>query len=371
MWEFYVLDNHLVVQFLRSYGQGKLLNIDYKNYPWEVLIRQARRVNLLSRIAVFLQDTHVLNNIAEQPRLHFLNAIKLSEANARSAKWEVQEVYKALNHVDIDFVILKGAAYVYAGKSAGKGRLFTDTDILVVKNTLLNAEKSLIKKGWFTSTLDKYTQKFYRDWMHEVPPMQHLGRQTTLDIHHTIIPPTSRLKPQPIKLWQTADAIQDKPGLFVLSPFDMIIHSATHLFHEGEFEQGLRDISDLDLLIKEAINKNEDWDGLLTRAKELDLVKPTYYALNFTKKILYTPVPAEVIAKASVLAKMNLFDVKLMDVLYGKALVTNHLTGKVRGQGFARWLLYIRSHWLKMPIYLLLPHLSRKAWLHVTGQKDH
>ena len=33
------------------------------------------------------------------------------------------------------------------------------------------------------------------------------------------------------------------------------------------------------------------------------------------------------------------------------------------GEALARWLLYVRSHWLRMPPHLLVPHLVRKAWM--------
>jgi hypothetical protein len=32
--------------------------------------------------------------------------------------------------------------------------------------------------------------------------------------------------------------------------------------------------------------------------------------------------------------------------------------------------LYIRSHYLRMPLYLLIPHLVRKAWLSRFGKAD-
>lgn len=366
-----MLDDHLVVQFLRYYGVGSLNTIDFEKYPWETLIRQSRRVNLLSRIAFFLRELELLDKVPEQPRIHFINSIKLSDANARSAKVEVKSIYKVLSAAKVDFVLLKGAAYVWSGVNAGKGRLFTDTDILVTKETLPAAEKALAYNGWFTSSLDRYTQNFYRKWMHEIPPMTHLNRQTTVDVHHTIIPPTSRLKPKPTKLWQQADAMQDMPGLFVLSPIDMIIHSATHLFHEGEFDQGLRDISDLDLLIRQGVVTEDKWQELLNRSAELDLVKPIYYALNFSHKILHTPVPDTAIARARELSNMSSVSAKVMDILFSRALATKHQTSPVRGQDFARFLLYIRSHWLKMPVHLLVPHLCRKSWLRLTGQKDH
>jgi hypothetical protein len=366
-----MLEQILLIQFLRQHGQNTLCNLDFEHYNWELLIRQARRANLLSRIAVFLQTLELLEKIPEKPRLHFLNSIHLANANARSAKYEVQQIHKALHSENIDFVLLKGAAYIWANTDSAQGRLFSDTDIMVSKMDLDAAESALIKKGWFGDFFDNYKQRYYREWMHEIPPLQHLQRQTTLDVHHTIIPPTSRLKPKPKKLWEHADALENMPGLFVLSPVDMILHSATHLFHEGEFNQGLRDISDLDLLLRQFIVPNNQWESLLARAIELNLERPLYYALNYTQRILHTPIPDFYIDEAAKLGNLNALQKGLMNALFLRALAPNHSTCKVTGLGVASELLYIRSHWLRMPIHLLIPHLARKSWMQFTGKSDH
>lgn len=366
-----VLEQIVLIQFLRDHGQNKLDRLDFATYPWELLIRQARRANLLSRIAVFLQKLKLLEQIPDQPRLHFLNAIHLANANARSAKWEVKQIHRVLRQANVDFVLLKGAAYIWSGNDAAQGRLFSDTDILVNKADLQLAENTLTHNGWFGDFFNTYNQRYYREWMHEIPPLQHLQRQTTLDVHHTIIPPTSRLKPKPRKLWEQADALEDMPGLFILSPLDMILHSATHLFHEGEFNQGLRDISDLDLLLRQFIVEHDYWPQLLERAIELNLERPLYYALNYTRYILHTPVPESYIAESAKRGHLNVVQKRFMDILFLRALAPNHVTCKATGAELASWLLYIRSHWLRMPWYLLLPHLLHKSWLRLTGKSHH
>ena len=45
------------------------------------------------------------------------------------------------------------------------------------------------------------------------------------------------------------------------------------------------------------------------------------------------------------------------------ALRPVHPSCHVPGEGLARWLLFVRSHWLRMPLHLLVPHLVRKAWM--------
>ena len=65
---------------------------------------------------------------------------------------------------------------------------------------------------------------------------------------HTILPPTSRLKPDPAKLWHSARLLKE-PDLYTLCPADMILHSAAHLFHDGDLNLGIRDVVDIgDLL---------------------------------------------------------------------------------------------------------------------------
>ena len=93
-----------------------------------------------------------------------------------------------------------------------------------------------------TTHHDAYDQRYYRQWMHELPPLRHMTRQTVLDVHHTILPLTAHLKPDPAKLWEAAVGIEGQVNFCVLAPVDMVLHSATHLFHDGELEHGLRDL---------------------------------------------------------------------------------------------------------------------------------
>jgi hypothetical protein len=51
-----------------------------------------------------------------------------------------------------------------------------------------------------------------------------------------------------------------------------------------------------------------------------------------------------------------------MDCLVERVLVPNHPDAPPTGQGLVEWLLYVRSHYLRMPLYLLIPHLMHKAF---------
>jgi hypothetical protein len=355
----------LISQVFSNPGQVREFNLQ----QWALLIRQARRANMLASLAIFLADNVKFDEIPEQPRLHLKSAQIQAERFNISLEFEINCIEKALKEIPIALVFLKGAAYHLATDQAGKGRLFSDVDILVPEEKLLEVERALIKAGWMTNTLNPYDQKYYREWMHEIPPLRHLKRQTSIDVHHNILPKTTRFCPDANKLLANIVKIPEK-NVWVLAPEDRVLHSATHLFHEGEFTQGFRDLSDLDLLLKEFSIQENFWAKLLQRADELKQQIPLYYALRYTQLILQTPVPEKVL-KASKKQSPKWIKTKLMDALFLRALMPDHESCNDRWTGLARWLLFVRSHWLKMPVYLMVPHLSRKAFRRVLGKERH
>ena len=195
--------------------------------------------------------------------------------------------------------------------------------------------------------------------MHELPPLQHVKRQTVLDVHHTILPETARLHPDPKKLLAAALPLNGHDGVRILAPADMVLHSATHLFHDGEFENGLRDLVDLDDLLRYFGEHTAFWLELLERARELDLTRPLYYALRYTHRILGTPVPEEIQQKAGLSRPRGLAP-RLMDAAFTRALAPDHPSCETTLTRPARFFLYVRSHYLRMPLHLLVPHLLRK-----------
>lgn len=352
----------LLITLLRNPERAEFLSMS----DWDLLVRQARRAGLLARLGVFLEKMGV--EIPQQPANHFLSAQLYARQFSVSLHWEIRLITNALNQVAIMPIFLKGSSYDVADNQAALGRVFSDVDILVAKDDLALAEQALSAAGWMPSVaLDDYDQKYYREWMHEIPPLQNYQRGTAIDVHHNILPQTCRSCPDSEKLLQNKVLCN---GVWVLSDIDKILHSAAHLFHEGEFDFGLRDLSDLDLLIKEFSAQENFWQNLLHRAGELKQTVPLYYALRYTNRILQTPVPEQVLA-ASGMRLDSPVKQQLMDALFLRALMPDHESCNDRWTGLARWLLFVRSHWLKMPFHLLTMHLSRKAVKRVLGKDQH
>lgn len=348
----------LLVQVFRAPAVAAGLDVA----GWDLVLRQALAANLTAGLWAALDAHGVLADVPRQPRAHLDWAHRLAERHRRAVHWEVRQIAAALDELKIPLILLKGAAYVLADLPASRGRLFSDIDILVPKERLAEVEGALIMHGWMSGHNDAYDQRYYRQWMHELPPMQHVRRQSMIDVHHAILPETARVRPEPALLRAAAVALAGRPGLQVLAPADMVLHSAVHLFYDGEFDHGLRDLVDIHRLLHAFGAQPGFWDALPRRAVQLQLQRPLFYALRYATRLLGTPVPPATLA-ASDAGRPNGALLALMDALFGRALMPPHASCSDWATAAARFALYIRGNWLRMPPLLLARHLFHKAFI--------
>ncbi len=333
---------------------------------WEVLLGQARQARLQGRLAEHFRAHGWMDSVPQRPRHHLEGAQRLVERQRCEVEFEVDQIRRALAAVAAPIILLKGAAYLMAGLPPSRGRLFSDIDFMVPKASLTAAEAALFAAGWLSEDRDAYTGRYYRDWMHEIPPMKHVHRGTTVDVHHTISPPTSRFAVDGAKLLARAQEIPQWPGLLTLAPTDMVLHCATHLFQEGDFGHGLRDLLDLNDLITGFESQPGFWLELLDRADELRLEIPLSHGLIHLRR-LFSTKPAEALERRVAALDRRPFRREVMTALLGIALRPEHPSCDGPLTAAARWALYVRSHYLRMPVYQIAPHLIRKAYMRRTG----
>jgi hypothetical protein len=328
---------------------------------WDLMIRQARRSGLLGRVYWVLSDAGMIDAIPQKARDHLQGGRAVAEHHARSLKVEVQYLYEALGDAGIPLILLKGGAYVAAELGISRGRVFSDIDILVPLDAIAAVEKALMRHGWFSAVEDAYDQHYYRRWMHELPPMRHVSRHSALDVHHTILPPTARVTLDAAMLVAAARPVDGDANLRVLANADMVLHSMAHLFYDGDFVHGLRDIVDADGLLREFSQTPGFWPELVERARQTGLERPLFYGLRNAAQLLETPVPVaarEALERAGPGRPVR----ALMDSMLARGLAPHHESCADWLTGPALWFLYVRSHYLRMPLGLLLPHLVRKAF---------
>lgn len=328
---------------------------------WDSILRLARASDLLARLAqrVGDQDFRAPSRI----EVHLQSMRLLASRQHRELELELQFLDRVFADAGIPVVVLKGAAYVLDGLEAAAGRMVSDIDLLVQVEALPQAESALMMAGWISANRDAYDQRYYRTWMHEIPPMRHIHRGTVIDLHHNILPPTGRIKVDAQRLIAAARPLQGFSCVRVLSPHDIVLHSAAHLMHEGELETGLRGLVDLDALVREFSREPTFLVALHDRSVELGLAQSLYQALRLTNRFMATPLPSDWLDRLAAASGVppRAVGQRLLAGCWSSAVLPRHGLVENRWAPLARSVLYLRGHWLRMPTGLLLRHLVRKA----------
>ncbi len=297
---------------------------------WTALIAMARAEQLIGTLAVRLQGLPAPASVARILE----DARASAEHGRRAALWEAEMARRALAPLGCPVVLLKGTAFVAAGLLAGRGRSIGDLDILVPRSDIDAVEAALLGAGWEWVKPDPYDDAYYRRWMHELPPLIHRNRDRMIDAHHTILPLTARPTPDATAL--IAGRADLGNGLSVLSPNDMIVHAAAHLFADGDLAGGLRNLWDIRCLVEEF-----GVEGLAERAAHHGLSAEVARALRLAASVF-----DGVAARGS-------------DRAFGRRLLARDGWGRPM-RPVTRFAFYVRSHWLRMPPAMLARHLWTK-----------
>ena len=257
---------------------------------WAQLLTAARMTKLLGRLGSLAEQLDLYPDIPCQAAHHLRDANRQALHQQLTLRWEVDRVEEALRGIDTPIVLLKGAAYVMGRLAAAAGRECSDIDVLVSFRALDAVEGALLKHGWEYAELGEGDDRYFRLWLHELPPLVHKSRQTELDVHHALLPRTdgkfidSRLLFERIKPLPAGTSC-------LLSPADMVLHSAVHMFRNGDWAAALRDLSDQDSLLREFGQNDAFWDELLASAVRLRLETACYFCIRYVRKYFCTPIP--------------------------------------------------------------------------------
>jgi hypothetical protein len=312
---------------------------------WSGLISAARAEQLTGSLAARLEGHEVPPRVAA-----ILESAQRDAAYARTqALWEAEMARRALAPLAVPVILLKGTAFHAADLDACQGRSVGDLDILVPRAEIERVEEALIEAGWERlKDAEGYDDYYYREWMHELPPLIHRTRDRMIDVHHTILPLTARPTPDAAAL--LADSVALPNGLRMLSPADMIVHAAAHLLADGDLAGGLRNLWDIDRLLRQfAAEDRGFWQVLDARARLHQLAGPVARALRLSHDLYETPLQDGVRTRLS-----------LADRLFRARLLARNGWGQEARKGL-RFAFYVRSHWLRMPPLMLARHLWTKA----------
>jgi len=344
----------MIVELIRDPAKGQQLD----TMQWEEAIHVLREANLLGTLCYLSDRDNLLRGYPAYAQHHLTAMRTYSDRQATQVRYECAEIDKILKAINITPVFLKGAGYTIRGSCNALGRIYTDIDVLVRKEEIEPAQQALKKNMWHSKTLRRYDERYYRRWAHEVPPMKHLFRRTVVDLHHNIVPPISGRAPNPAILRGVFAATSE--GLCVLSPPAATLHSLVHLFTNEDFTNAFRDLIDLYLLVNE-FGTDAFWDELMRLADVTGFSLELYYGLRLLEENLDSDVPVGVITplRATYGTRHREW---VINRIFCHAVRPHHPSVCGRRQDWAIQAAYLRGHWIKMPLPVLVAHLSVKAW---------
>lgn len=328
---------------------------------WERVLRIARATGLHARLAATNAHQPGLSAVL---RRHFLSASRIAAFRSQMVRAELFQL-APLCAVEHPVIVLKGGAYLLQERPMTVGRFVSDVDLMVPRDALRAMEQRLRAAGWQTEELSAYDERYYRDWSHETPPMRYPGHALELDLHHAITPVTGSLAFDPAPLFERSVAIPGTP-FRVLAAEDQLLHACVHCFHDGDLALRIRELVDIDALLRESAADDGFWATLLARAEELGLQRPLWYGLHFAITLMACPVPDEVMTGLPRPAGLT---IQLMDRLVPLAMLPTDPDGPPPlGARLARAAMLARYHLLRMPLHMLVPHLARKASLRLRAR---
>lgn len=282
------------------------------------------------------------------------NALLRAAFDHKMLSFEMERIDRALIGSTISPILLKGAAYVARGLTASNGRRVSDIDILVPERQLDETETLILAAGWQyeSQTDNEYDMAYYKEYMHELPPFRHAQRRSVLDIHHRLLPRTAKYTLDMEKLIQASMPLENT-RFRTLAPIDLFIHSAVHAFLDGSFDTPARSLLELHHLLHDLTEKEQN--RILIRSKEVG----GELAVGTALWMLSTSMGDN---SSTVLCKSKHYR-KLPRVT---CIALTSKLRNVENAYAAKAYLYLRGHFLRMPVLMLIKHLTVKTlrkWL--------
>jgi len=325
---------------------------------WDRVLRMARCARLHAVLADRLErvDPRRLPQVV-------LSQLEAARAEARHARqmllYELAQVQAALAGMDLDIVLLKGAAYLAQDLECSRGRLPSDLDIMVRRAHLEQVEQRLLDAGWQDTDLPDYDRAYYRRWAHQVPPLRAAGHAMEVDLHHAILPPLGRIRIPVEELWSASRPV-GSGRVRVLAPEDQVLHAVVHLFVDSDCTNRLRDLLDIGALLTQFARDDGSFVmRLIDRARKLGAARALEQAGVFLAqwlglRLLNAPVRTSAAARAA------------LSLMARRLAPPDPDAMPPRFDG-PHSMLLARSLWLRLPPHLALLHAGNKAARRVAG----
>ena len=327
---------------------------------WNDLLRILRACSLTASFHKRLCREKLEHQLPDYCKSAFVSAVRFAEAQSRQTRIQALKICQLSADYNVPIIFLKGAAYTLGQTENSLGRLMSDIDICVAREHILQLEVALLKSGWTFKDIDEHDDKYYRAWSHELPPLKHDEDGVVLDVHHTLIPP---IKGRILNVSDLLDSAVDDDVFPVPSMEWLVMHSALHLILNEDVENGLRDLTDIYLLLNSDKSNGENFCDNIEKARAL-FEREGFGVewLILTKLLAHyfdSPIEADSTAKLPAYAKLRLLCLK-------SAITPNFHFLRSTTDNILSFFNYVLGYQSKMPLSILTQQAIYKLYRNCT-----
>jgi hypothetical protein len=267
-------------------------------------------------------------------RTHYAQSLYNTRALADLAR-----VVGAFRAAGLRPVVLKGAALAASRYPQIAHRAISDLDLLLPVDEIDRADRLLRGLG-YRQTCPPGWEKFYAEHHHGAPYLPPRGHPR-LEIHVGLLDRRRRQQPDLERMLERAVELPcGATSAWALAPEDQLIHAALHLAVSGRFLRGMKDLADIDLLLRSP--ESLDLGRILAGAGRPGIGRALHYALALANDLFGTPLDPR-LAAALRTYRLPFLEDRALRRLARTSVSAVPDTGEAIGLATSQWLV---SVWL-------------------------
>jgi hypothetical protein len=194
---------------------------------------------------------------------------------------ELDSLVAAMRGEGVEPIVLKGAALSRSHYASPGLRTLSDLDLLIREDEIAPLHALLVERGY--RQID--TGVDYAVHHHTAPYLAAAG-YPRVELHVGLGPGREVLEVEGLR-----SRSEPRGHVRALCPEDQLLHCCLHLAGAGAFVAGVKDLCDIDRLLRDP---DFDASALCDRAESAELGRTVYYSTRLAARALNTPVPVEI-----------------------------------------------------------------------------
>lgn len=273
-----------------AWDPGEVRRLASAPLNWAVLRGLATQERLLTVLWPRLCEAGVA--VPEPHEQAFRMQASVMEFQLSFAELVLRQVVREARDLDVDLLLLKGAALALTVYGAFRDRPMGDLDVLARPAGASRLWNRLREDGWLLEYEGGRT--FYEEHHHLPPLVRGGGIGVVLEIHRTLLPPRGPFVDGGDSTWRTARPLRlDEGSVRVLAPEAQLLHLSIHFAWSHMAGRGLaRTVRDVAAVWAEG---EIDGPSFVERAQAMRAETSAYWTLRLARGLGGAAVPDAVL----------------------------------------------------------------------------